>query len=51
MNENLEPLVNTLKVEDKKLDATMKSILSAKQYKKWIKYNRKIYKVFPKEEE
>jgi hypothetical protein len=51
MNDNLEPLGNTLKIEDKKLDATMKSILSAKQYKKWIKYNKKINKNFPKEGE
>jgi hypothetical protein len=51
MNENLKPISNTLKIEDKKLDKTMKSLLSEKQYKKWIKYNKKIYKIFPKEKE
>ncbi|WP_339662261.1 hypothetical protein [uncultured Polaribacter sp.] len=51
MNENLEPLSNTLKMEDKKLDATMKNILSEKQYKKWINYNKKLNKIFPKEDE
>lgn len=51
MNENLEPISNTLKTEDKKLDATMKSILSEKQYKKWINYNKKLNKIFPKENE
>ncbi|SDS52503.1 hypothetical protein SAMN05216503_3339 [Polaribacter sp. KT25b] len=51
MNDNLKPISNTLKKEDIKLDATMKSILSEKQYKKWIKYNRKLYKIFPKEGE
>ena len=51
MGESLKPLYETLKVEDKKLDKTMKALLSGKQYKKWIKYNRKMYKIFPKEEE
>ncbi|WP_158839743.1 hypothetical protein [Polaribacter sp. L3A8] len=51
MNENLKPISIILKEEDLKLDKTMKNLLSEKQYKKWIKYNRKIYKVFPKDEE
>lgn len=51
MNETLEPINNTLKIEDKKLDAALKSILSEKQYKKWIVYNRKLNKIFPKEDE
>ncbi|ARV07032.1 hypothetical protein BTO04_10185 [Polaribacter sp. SA4-10] len=50
MMENLKPISETLKKEDLKLDKTIKSLLSEKQYKKWIKYNRKIYKIFPKEE-
>lgn len=50
MNENLKPIVETLKIEDKKLDTTLKNLLSEKQYNKWIKYNRKIYKVFPENE-
>ena len=49
MNENLKSLTETLKKEDKKLDTSIKKILSKKQYKKWIKYNKKIYKIFPKE--
>lgn len=48
MTENLKPISDVLRIEDKKLDASMKEILSSKQYKKWIKYNRKNYKVFPK---
>ena len=47
MAENLKPISETLRVYDKELDTTMKQILSEKQYKKWIKYNRKNYKVFP----
>ena len=49
MNENLKSLTETLKKEDKILDTSIKKILSKKQYKKWIKYNKKIYKIFPKE--
>ena len=49
MGENLKPILETLKTEDLKLNATMKTLLSEKQHKKWIKYSRKIYKVFPKE--
>ena len=49
MSDNLKPLTETLKKEDKNLDTSIKSILSKKQYKKWIKYNKKIYKIFPKE--
>lgn len=51
MNDNLEPISNTLKQEDKKLDATMKRLLSEKQYKKWIKFNKKLNKNFPEPEE
>jgi hypothetical protein len=51
MNDNLEPISNTLKEEDKKLDANMKSIISEKQYRKWIKYNKKLNKNFTKPEE
>ena len=47
MEENLKPISETLRVYDKELDKTMKELLSEKQYKKWIKYNRKNYKVFP----
>jgi hypothetical protein len=50
MNQNLEPISKTLKEEDKKLDASIKNLLSEKQYNKWIKYNKKINKIFPKEE-
>tara|TARA_R110002126_G_scaffold291781_1_gene457937 strand:- start:9937 stop:10470 length:534 start_codon:yes stop_codon:yes gene_type:complete len=51
MADNLKPISETLKIEDLKLVKSLKPILSEKQYKKWIKYNRKLYKVFPKEEE
>jgi uncharacterized protein YoxC len=50
MNDNLEPISNTLKEEDEKLDATMKRILSEKQYRKWIKFNKKLNKKFPEPE-
>jgi hypothetical protein len=50
MGENIKPILETLKVEDKKLNSTMKDLLSEKQYKKFIKYSKKIYKFFPKEE-
>ena len=50
MNENLKPISETLKIEDRKLDKNIKKLLSDKQYKKWIKYNTKMYKIFPKEE-
>ncbi|MCL7752556.1 hypothetical protein [Polaribacter sp. Z022] len=49
MIENLLPLSTILKEEDTKLDKSIKGLLSEKQYKKWIKYNKKLYKVFPKE--
>jgi hypothetical protein len=49
MNENLKPISEILIKEDRQLDKTMKGLLSEKQYKKWIKYNKKIYKFFPKE--
>ncbi len=48
MAENLKPISETLKKEDKALDKNIKALLSKKQYSKWIKYNRKLYKVFPK---
>lgn len=49
MAENFKPIVETLKEEDLKLDKNLKALLSEKQYKKWVKYNRKIYKIIPKE--
>ena len=51
MTTDLKPIADTLKAEDRKLDGTLKKLLSEKQYKKWIKYNRKLYKVFPKDED
>jgi hypothetical protein len=47
MMTSLKPISETLKVEDLILDKKMKEILSEKQYKKWIKYNKKLYKAFP----
>jgi len=49
MNENLKPISETLKVKDKKLDTSMKKLLSKKQYEKWIKYNKRRQKFFTKE--
>lgn len=51
MIKNLTPISEALKLKDKKFNTSVKRILSEKQYKKWIKYNRKLYKVFPKDEE
>jgi hypothetical protein len=48
MNENLKPISDILKEKDTKLDTTMKGLLSKKQYKKWIKYNKKLNKNFKK---
>lgn len=48
MAENLKPISETLIKEDIELDKAMKNLLSEKQYNKWIKYNKKNYKVFPK---
>jgi hypothetical protein len=50
MAENLKPISNVLKIKDLELDKKMKTILSDKQYEKWVKYNRKLYKAFPTEE-
>tara|TARA_B110000116_G_scaffold170282_1_gene147205 strand:- start:150 stop:698 length:549 start_codon:yes stop_codon:yes gene_type:complete len=49
MVENLKPISETLKEEDRKLNTLIKNILSEKQYKKWLKYNKKMSKIFPKE--
>lgn len=49
--ENLKPISETLKVEDLALAKSLKEILSEKQYKKWLKYNRKIGKFIPKPQE
>ena len=44
----LKPIGEVIREEDKKLNTSIRNLLSEKQYKKWIKYNRKNYKVFPK---
>ena len=49
MAKDLKPINETLTAEDRKLDQTLKSLLSEKQYDKWIKYNRKLNKYFPKD--
>lgn len=49
MGEKLKPIVETLKVEDMKLVKILKENLSEKQYNKWLKYSRKVGKIFPKE--
>jgi hypothetical protein len=51
MVENLKPIVEAIKVEDKKLDDEIFVLLTEKKYKKWIKYNKKINKyIKPREE-
>jgi hypothetical protein len=49
MVENLKPISDALKEEDRKLNNLIKRLLSEKQYKKWLKYNKKMSKIFPKE--
>lgn len=51
MTEDLKPISETLKTKDILLDKKLKSLLSKKQYKKWLRYNRKLYKIFPNNEE
>jgi hypothetical protein len=49
MVENLKPISEIIKKEDKELNKKIKALLSKKQYKKWIKYNKKLNKVFTEE--
>lgn len=50
MDESLKQITEILNEEDIKLDASIKALLSKKQYKKWIKYNnKKLSKSFKKE--
>jgi len=51
MNTRLKPIGEVIREEDKKLNKAIIKLLNKKQYKKWIKYNRKKYKNFPKEED
>lgn len=47
MSKELKPIADALKAEDLVFDKKMRALLSEKQYKKWTKYNRGLYKVFP----
>ena len=47
MQEDLKPIADALRAEDIIFDTKMREILNKKQYKKWVKYNRKLYKKFP----
>ena len=51
MVKDLTPISEVLKEKDRAFDKKIKALLSEKQYGKWIKYNRKMYKVFPEDEE
>jgi hypothetical protein len=51
MFENLKPIAETIREEDKKLDDKIFTLLSDKEYKKWLKYNKKINKFIKKREE
>ncbi|MFT6869456.1 MAG: hypothetical protein ACJAYY_002967 [Paraglaciecola sp.] len=51
MMASLKPITKILKTKDLLLDKKIRALLSSKQYKKWINYNKKLYKFFPKEEE
>jgi hypothetical protein len=46
VNKNFKPIIETLKKEDKELNKDLKKLLQQKQYKKWIKYNKKLNKTF-----
>lgn len=41
MDEAFKPMIEALKKEEKKLDEQLKSALSEKQFKKWMKYQKK----------
>ena len=49
MISRLKPIGEAIREEDKKLNTAIKKLLTEKQYKKWIKYNRKKNKPLPKE--
>ncbi len=51
MGENLAPISEILKEKDIEFNRKIEALLSNKQFDKWIKYNRSIYKVFPKEDD
>ncbi len=51
MVDNLKPIAEAIKAEDKKLDDKIVALLSEKQYKKWIKHNKKNHKLVPKRKE
>lgn len=51
MAEKLKPILEAIKVEDKKLDDKIVTLLSEKQYKKWVKFNKKNYKHIPERKE
>ena len=51
MRASLKPITDILETKDLVLDKKIRELLSAKQYKKWIKYNRKLFKAFPKKDE
>lgn len=46
VDKNFKPIIETLKKEDKELNLSIKKLLQQKQYKKWIKYNKKLNKTF-----
>jgi Na+/phosphate symporter len=46
VDKNFKPIIKTLKEEDKELNLSVKKLLQKKQYKKWIKYNKKLNKSF-----
>lgn len=46
VNKSFKPIIETLKKEDKELNKAIKKLLRQKQFKKWIKYNKKLNKTF-----
>ena len=46
VDKNFKPIIEILKKEDKELNQSIKKLLQQKQYKKWIKYNKKLNKTF-----
>lgn len=49
MNENLKPISSFLKEEDLNLTIKLKALLSIKQYRNWVKYNKKLKKIIPEQ--
>ena len=44
VTESFKPIIKVIDDKEKKLDITLKEILSEKQYKKWVKFKENLKK-------